>query len=496
MSITLDDVLNVLGKPVDAPEVTALLARAGKVAIKPDFVIAKAVGLEFALRHEEGQKKKVLHTAFLKPKSGKEPGFEGLTPPFAFTTRQQLHASAGLPTTSFILGKGDVSPSSQGVHRDTWERSGVLVAAKYAKDESVTSFFVTKANSAPQKLAAAPLGHVSEPVDAPAHARRLGQALLLAWAAHRFGLPPTLASHPSATRFLDRRCSPVTFVEQACPSGLDTSHVDPRLADFLRRYVSRLLSGVDDGAREAFDDIIVKLLRLTRTDQRCFTDDYLATFSTLDSPFFVPDDWSAVDAFGAVLDARWADYEETKFERPGTRAHYEKAAARRDAVTLVPSRRAIEAATVDSRLAADLISCIDKPLTDKQVKAVLTRATLPIGKRIDEQANPALGVAYLGSKFPIGGKQTLGVSEVSFWSAGVSRYVRGLGKEVTFAPFAGPIHQGVSLGMKRDAVRQCLGAPTKSTDDADVWKLETRRIRVTYSGGVAASFSIGRPVVS
>ena len=49
-------------------------------------------------------------------------------------------------------------------------------------------------------------------------------------------------------------------------------------------------------------------------------------------------------------------------------------------------RGATKQGTVDAKLTEDLMALVGHALTEPAVKAVLTRATLPIGKKIDEQA--------------------------------------------------------------------------------------------------------------
>ena len=96
----------MLGKPPKDPAVTAVLATAGEVTIKPDFIIAKEAGFDFSLGQPEGAKRgapKVLTTLFLfADGADKHRGYRDLPRGFAFTTRDELRDSGD---------SWDVSPS-------------------------------------------------------------------------------------------------------------------------------------------------------------------------------------------------------------------------------------------------------------------------------------------------------------------------------------------------------------------------------------------------
>lgn len=259
----------------------------------------------------------------------------------------------------------------------------------------------------------------------------------------------------------------------------------------LNGYVWRLFTGESRRG----DAAICKLLRLERRDDRAYSDDFLGTFSeVVKSPYYVPDDWSAVDRISPILDARFADFQATAFRKPPNLRLYEKAANLREARAIQPVRAKPAKQTADESLATDLVGLIDQPLANKQVRAVLTRAGLPIGKRIDEQANPAFGISYLGAKFSIKRKQQLGVEEVCFYAAKQTSFIRGIGRKVEFGEYRGTLPLGLSFKATRAAVRKILGPPEQIAESRDWWSLSKNRIvKCDFVRGKLAQVSIGRP---
>ena len=90
-------------------------------------------------------------------------------------------------------------------------------------------------------------------------------------------------------------------------------------------------------SRVAAHPRIKELLHLPG-DGHLYGDDYLGTFSLLESAYYVPDTWEAVARIQPVIDARLADYEATKFRRRPRMSLYEKAAEARDQWTVEPAR--------------------------------------------------------------------------------------------------------------------------------------------------------------
>ncbi len=481
----------LLGKPSNDPALTAVLAKAGAVDVDDDGASAPQAGFDLFFSKLPGAKKKaprVLSAIQLYPEGDRFHGFADLPNGFSFTTRTALRAvHPPEPTTSMVDREAD-----------TWSVNGFKIKAYCHHGDDVSVFRVEAPEDVlgGRDLATHPLHFEAAPTDAPADADLVGMALMLAWAAVRFGLPPKHADAASAQKLRDRAITPVAWLVAACGGKPTTLDVDPAVRDFLYGYTHRLfISSDEDGSRKKADAAITKWLRLKRPDERAFTDDFLGTFDgVVDSPYHVPDSWAAVDRIAPVLDARFADFSATSFRSAPDLRLYERAAKERDTHPVDTARVAIVKPTVDAALAADLVSLIDRPLTDKHVKAVLARAGLPVGKRIDEQANPALGVSYLGAKFDISGKRQLGVEEVSFYAAKQRHFIRGLGRKVEFLEYPSPLPYGLSFDATRAKVRALLGEPRDRGETTDWWApSNTRVIRCEFADGRLVWLRIGRP---
>lgn len=479
-SISYETLCGLLGKAVNDPQVSAVLAAAGKVKVTPDHIVAKAAGFEFALKRPEEAKRtdpKLLHTLFLQP--------TGLTPPgFNLATRAELLASLPPPFTTWKLGEFNLPVTTPDAYGDRWHLNGYDVGAQY-RDGAVKGFTVTlpQDGSVGKALLVDPLHFEITPPDALPDAHLRGMSLLLAWAAIRFGLPPKHAATVHGKNLCARTITPTSFFVDACQKKLSTTDFVPELADFLYSYTHRLFGSKPE--REAADQAITKLLRLSRTDERSYADDFLGTFRApdLESAFYVPDTWAAVDRLSAVLDARYADYQATSFRSAPKVTLYEKAAKTRDAHPVEAARKTLAVLAVDDSLATDLVALIERPLSDKAVQAVLKRAGLPVGKKIDEQANPALGVSYLGTKGLVGDKRVLIVESVDFYASKQSKYVRGIGAEVSFIGYPGTLPHGLKLGASRAAATKALGQPKSSREHYDHWALaKNRHVACEFKG--------------
>jgi hypothetical protein len=469
--------VGLLGKPVDDPAVTAMIAKAGKVTIKSDFVVAKEAGFDYAIERPEGARRKVLAALFVFPDGGDgHRGYADLPKGFAFTTRAALLASLPPPHTTWKIGKGKVPVATAGVAHDTWTVDGFDVCAMYRGGDTVGHVLVSLPDDATggTDLSTDPLYFETRPVDAPKDAELVGMALIVAWAADRFGLPAKHAGTELGEQLVARAITPRTFLVQACGKTLTSLDLAPQLGDFMYEYLHHVTD--DDGARKAADAAIKKLLHLARADARTYPDDFLATFKgVVKSPFHVPDSWDAVERIAPVLDARFADYQATRFLDAPDLKLYERAAKQRDVRRVTPDRGQVApAGAADATLADDLVGLIGKSLKDKHVVEVLTRAGLPIGKRIDEQANPALGVAYMGTKLDAGGKKVLGVDAVTFFAAKQKSYIRGIGAEVQFLGYPGPLPRGLVFGESRRQVRKRLGKPKDSYEGTDYYDVGKR----------------------
>ncbi len=486
--------VGLLGKQVDDPAVTAMIAKAGKVTVKSDFIIAKEAGFDFSLDRPPGAKKKVLSTLFLFP-DGKDGhrGYADLPAGFAFTTRTDLLGKLPAPAVSWKLGKGKVPASTKDVIWDQWTVDGYDVSANYRGGAEVRHITVSAPEEATggQDLSTHPLHFETKPPDAPPDAELVGMALLVAWAADRFGLPAKHASTELGKQLVARQITPRAFLVKACGKTLSSLDFKPELGDFLYEYLHHIVD--DEGARAKADKQIAKLLHIDDPERRAYTDDFVATFAgAVENPFYVPDSWEALDRLAPVIDARLADFKATGYAAPPDLEIYKKAATLRDKQKVTPARAQLAAATADDALADDLVALIGRSLKEPAVKAVITRAGMPVGKRIDQQANPALGVAYMGTNMQIDGKKQLGVDAVWFYAAKQKSYIRGIGAEVEFAGYPGKLPRGLALGDSRAAVAKKLGKPTNTYDDSDYWEDKRLRLGCDFSKGKLVELRIGR----
>jgi hypothetical protein len=484
----LKTLLGLLGKEVKDPVVQEHLARAGKVKVTSDHVVAKEADFEFALRLPEGAKKKVLATLFVGDSCDLPKGFErGIA-------RTALLARVPPPARSWVIGKGEVPSDTPGISHETWTVDGLEVTATY-RDDKVRRITISLPKDATGggSLRTSPLHFETKPADAIEDAPLTGMALIVAWAIEKHGLP---AKHDNAVgnKLAKREITPRRFLIDACGKAPTTLDVAPKLATFLSTYTDNIHHDAEDG-RAKTAAAIKKLLKLKHDDTCSYTDDFLGTFKdVLENPFHVPDSWDAVDRIAPVIDAREADFAKTRFLTSPDVKLYEKAAKARDAVKVTAERKTIPKVTVDDTLAEELVGLIDRSLKDKAVKEVLTRAGLPVGKKIDEQANPAIGVSYMGTNFEIDGKKTLGVDNVIFYAAKQKSYIRGIGGEVEFAGYTGALPNGVRIGMTRDAVFAKLGKPEKEEETYDQWEPNaTRRIYASYENGKLVELKFAKP---
>lgn len=491
--VTYSQLVALLGKQTDDPAVAKLLAKTAHT-IKSDFIIGKDAGFDFSLDRPEGAKKKVLSALFLHAAGPKQKPYSGHLPKGAmFGTRDQVLAALGAPHTTWKIGKGKVPVTTRDVDHDTWIVDGHDLSANYRRDMTVGHFLVSPVRSATgSDLSTNPLHFETRPVDAPPQAELLGMALLVAWAADRHGLPPKHAGSKAGTQLLAREISPRTFLVQACAKKLSTLDFVPELHEFLYEYMHHVRD--DEGARDKVNPKIAKLLGLEDPQRRAYTDDFVATFAgVLDSAFHVPDSWAAVDRLAPVIDARLADFTATGFLKAPDVKLYEKAASARDKqkVTAERATTTVTAAAADDTLADALVGLIGRSLKDPEVKAVITRAGMPIGKKIDQQANPALGVAYMGTNMQIDGKKQLGVDGVYFFAAKQKSYIRGIGAEVEFAGYPAKLPHGLAFGDARAAVAKKLGKPESTYEHNDFWTTrEGYRLRCEFAKGKLVELSI------
>jgi hypothetical protein len=481
--VAFKTLVGLLGKDPRDAAVLGVIAMAGKTSVKSDYIIAKEAGFDFSLDVPTGGKKKVLSTLFLyAPSADGHRGYVGLPKGFDFVSRKELLARNPEPDETWKIGKGKVPASTPGVSWDSWTLDGFEICASYSEG-TVRHFNVTLPDEVMggRDVSTHPLHFETKPHDAPPNADLVGMGLLVAWAAKRFGLPAKHVGTQLGKDLLARKISPREFLIGACNSRLSTLDFEPQGAEFIDAYINSI--SIDDDEREKADKKIGKLLRHKTADRGpSYNDDFLGTFrDAVKNPSYVPDSWEAVDRISPILDARLADWKVTSFQTPPDLALYEKAAKLRDARVVEAVREEAEATKVDANLAEDLVALIGRSLKDADVKATLGRASLPIGKKIDEQANPAIGVSYMGTKLLLDGEKQLGIAGVTFHAGKQKSYIRGIGAEVEFIGWPTPLPMGLELGMQRDAVRKKLGKPTSTYEDCDYWRPKNRLLTCTFA---------------
>jgi hypothetical protein len=459
----------LFGKDSNDPAVTAVLKKAGDVEIDKDFIFAPEAGFDFALKERPRAKRNAprqLSALFLFADGiDDHRGFAALPKPFVFGSRAELLARVPPPVETRSFGDNilavDADPAD--IYSDRWELGGMQFLAMY-KHGAIRFYWIAPPDDVVERdLSTHPLHFEAAPLDAPPDADLVGMALLVAWAITRHGLP---RKHDNALgkQLVAREISPRTFLVKACGKSLSTFDVHPKLGELLHGYVWRT-------HRRKAVPAITKLLKLARPDELAYSDDFLGTFKTaVKSPYHVPDSWDAVDRIAPVLDARWADFEATRFVKPPDVKLYEQAAKLRDARSVTPVTAQVAAQAADDSLAADLVKLIGTSLKDPHARAVITRAGMPIGKVIDEQANPGLGVTYMGSKRERDKTRELRVTAVTLYGSKQSSYIRGIGKKVELSRFPGALPRGLAWGDSRKAVAKQLGKPDKTYEKQDYWQ--------------------------
>jgi hypothetical protein len=307
-----------------------------------------------------------------------------------------------------------------------------------------------------------PMGYVAQPPSgAPPHAELLGAGILVAWIALRGGLAKKHAK--AAKPLVAREITGREFLVRALKGKLVDTDVTKQLAGFLVRYTHR-----GSEREEAFYPV-----------------DYLAAFEkVVKNAHHVPDTWAAYERMAPILDTRYADYQLTKLVKPPPKGFYDKAIKARNAVKVDAPKVEEQKIVVDAGFTDLLLSIVGRPIGDQAVKDILTVAGLPIGKRTDEQALPALGVSYMGSKYE---RKQLEVDDVCFYAKGATSYIRGIGAKVEFAQYGGALPHGVVWKDDRATVRKKIskvrGKPSRDDDEYLEWEDKQRRyLQLCFSG--------------
>jgi hypothetical protein len=98
----------------------------------------------------------------------------------------------------------------------------------------------------------------------------------------------------------------------------------------------------------------------------------------------------------------------------------------------------------------------------------------------------------MGSNFEIGGKRQLGVEAVSFFAAKQKSYIRGVGANVQFAGYPGPLPHRLAFGQTREAVTKLLGKPTSTSGSCDYWSpTPNSRLSCDFARGKLVTLDIG-----
>lgn len=460
----------LLGAPKDDPAVAALLERCGAKP-KTDSASNKALGVEFGF-----ERAGLLDT---QPRAYKSPNVRVLSAIFLWTDKAtwagRVKTFTGTLPHGLRWGMSRLellqclgAPAREGDFGSRWDFADHCLFTTVREDGGLIAITLQLPVEDYRIDLPDPLYFETAPADPPDKARLVAGAFLVAWGTLRVGPSPKHAGLAHTADLAAHKLTPRQFLQVACAETLTKSDFAPALWPFLSGYLQRGFLG-DKPRRGA--KRIQKLLGLEGADEIAFDDDYLGTFRkpVVPDPFLVPDCWEAFDRFAPILDARWADYQATEFKDEPPRGLYEKAVELRDAVNLSVTSPAPVPVAVDADLTDSLLRIVGLALTDRDVKEVLARAMLPIGKRIDEQAAPKLGISYLGSKFEVGGKRVLGVKDVRFYAEGVATFIRGLGMEVRFAGYTGGLPRGLRFGDSRAEVVKKLGRPVDPDRELDTW---------------------------
>jgi hypothetical protein len=478
MPAYLDRLTSLLGARLDDTKLLAFLADAKLAAPKPTTdatdsrtVTDKKRGFELYFTHA------IASRAFYPPKKvGKAyvTFLERILIADDFEEPLPLGVTRAMGRDDLVATLGE--PSLTPIGHEVYEKQvapGAMLNIAWSRDKGIRNIWLT----VPQgfKLDVDALHHEAMPSEGkPAHADQLATGMLLAWAADRVGLAPHLATTAKAKALANREITGRDFLVSELGGVLLSEDLDPRVEDFLYFYTHRLFD-VPDEARRAKDEI-------------AYTDDYLATFKkVIRNPYLVPDTWEAFDRLAPILDARWADYQQTRFQAPAPKGLYEAANKKREAQTIKVDMTPTAKATVAGGTTEKLMAIVGRSTSEPEVKAVLTALGLPVGTTIDQQALPKLGVSYMAvrlpkSRMPAGLPQkAVVIIDVRFNAKGNKEYVRGTGSDVIYAQYPGPLPQGLTFGDDRAAVQKRIGKPTRSSEEIDHWNIGERELTVWYT---------------
>ena len=484
--VKFEELKALLGKIEDDPAVTALLERVGKVSWqKPSdgarYALAKDAGFDLLFDSPERRQPRVLTCLFLSER-GKNGEVCELPHRFAFGARADLLKKLPKPAMTWLVGEGDVPVDTPDPSHDAWYLDGLKFIVTY-DDEEIHSIQVAVDDRDPDEALTDNTFHLlAKPADAPKHAMHMPMALLTIWAVVRLGPAGRTQDSALTPALLQRGITPSRYLFEVCGGVLRASDVHADLMPFLRAYL-RMGYVKDRDTAPKRRQAVAKLLCLDKESTHVnYSDDYVGTFANaVSSTYYVPDSWDAWDRLVPILDARRADFQATGFKSEPELAGYEAAATLRDQVKLSEAKAQVTAVALDADLAEQMIAFLGVPLKDKAIKALFARIALPVGKKIDEQANPAIGLSYMGSKITVDGKSQLAVTSVKFYAAGQRSYIRGLGTEVIFQAFVSALPAGLQWGTPRRPVSKNWAGPTTPMTICDGSRTKTHAYIVVFT---------------
>jgi hypothetical protein len=379
--LSLDAMVALLGQPVSA---LADCAELPALTRKGDYLIAPRAGFDVLTRGR-----------------GRSATIEEV----------RFHAGGAYQPHGLALGHRDQLLAVH-VPRSTWDRSAYLVrvdrqdpavdvvacGGAFARvrytDRKISSITLVAEYLGDVRIGTSnPLAAVPRPADAAPAGVDLPLALLHAWTQRRAGAgrsegsplhqlcgavePPTRTRHALLWRTLPGRTVPV------------------ELREFLYVYTDGAYD--PEGRRAGCDAEIARLLGGSPPAGRfSFATDYAAAFVHLGNLWRVADDEASVQHLAGLLEARLADYQETRFLRPpASCARYGgvlKAEPDQAAPTRPTSSGADERARARDRSEA-LCRCVGTPVASADTKAVLRDAGLIHARA--HVANFAAGISLM-----------------------------------------------------------------------------------------------------
>ncbi|PKN45794.1 MAG: hypothetical protein CVU63_08405 [Deltaproteobacteria bacterium HGW-Deltaproteobacteria-20] len=304
--------------------------------------------------------------------------------------------------------------------------------------------------------------------------------MFAAWAALRAGLGKRHARSHEAASLLAKQITGREFVRQACEGHLWSDDIAPALEDFAYGY-----------CHAAFDESEVWRKAARAPDGVGLHGDFEATFSECNPDFeLVPDTWPAWERLAPLLDARWADYQATKYRVAPAATLYAEARAAQDKAKKTTGKLKPpppEAADAAEDLTDRLQALIGKPSTDAAVVALSRELGLRLPKKHEDVPDTTRGFWIDYEKAT--GKKTFTVRGITFLPQG--RHQVRFDGDLRFAGYTGQLPCGIAFQDPRRSLTAKLGKPTDSDEDSIEWlfRKEKRRLIVWFEKGKIQSVS-------